>query len=173
MPIVVRRPQTKFEPAPEGLHQAVCVDVWEPWAQDNSFRPGETIDVTRIVWALEEPNPRTGKPFEASQLYRFSLHEKAKLCQHLQAWRGRAFTADEKKGFDLERLIGVNCQLQIVHKVREDGEVFANVQAIVPLGKGMTKIPVPEGYVRRKDRDGGPQDPAPDQATPDGEEVPF
>lgn len=152
MPIIARRPESNFTPAPEGLHQAVCVDVWEPWESENPFKSGDMVDQTRIVWALEAVNPETGRAFQVSQIYRLSLHEKAKLRQHLEAWRGRKFTEKELEGFDLEQLIGKNCQIQVIHNVKEGGSVFANVQAIVPLGKGMVKLGVPEGYARKRDR---------------------
>lgn len=148
----VREPESNFTPAPEGLHQAVCCDVWEQWTEESRFTPGQLQDKTRVVWLLEEENPETGKPFQASRIYTASLHEKAMLRQHLETWRGRKFTQDELRGFDLEALIGVNCQLQIAHNIGSNGKTYANVQAVVPLAKGMNKLRVPEDYVRRKDK---------------------
>lgn len=151
MPIYARKPESNFKPAPEGLYQAVCCDVWEPFEEESPFS-GKMVDKTRIVWQLEEINPDNGRPYEVSQIYTLSLHSKANLTKHLEAWRGRRFSKEELKEFDLEKLIGVNCQLQIIHNAKEGGEVYANVQAIVPVGKAMTKLRVSEGYVRRKDR---------------------
>jgi len=153
MPIIARKNETQYRPAPEGLYQAVCCDVWEPYESEDHFNPGQVVTQTRIVWQLDEVNPDTDRRFEVSQIYRLSLHEKSKLCQHLEAWRGRKFTSEEKRGFDLEKLIGVNCQLQIVHNVKDGGDTYANVQAIVPVGKGMTQLRVSDGYTRKKDRD--------------------
>ena len=153
MPIYARRPKSNFTPAPEGLHAAVCVDVWEPWTEERREDwGGGLVDKTRIVWLLEEINNNTGKPYEVSQLYTLSLHPKSKMSGHLESWRGRPFTDEERKGFDVERLIGVSCQLQVVHRPGNEGQVYSNVQTIVPLGKGMAKLRVPEDYVRRKDR---------------------
>lgn len=153
MPIHAPVPESKWPLAPEGLHQAVCCDVWEPWSEEDKFNPGRIKDKTRIVWQIDQKDEQTGRPVEVSQVYTFSLHEKAKLCQHLESWRGRPYRDDEeKRKFDLEKLIGVNCQLQIVHNISQNSKTYANVQAIVPLGKGMTAIRVSEDYVRRKDR---------------------
>jgi len=153
MAIYARRKESTFEPAPEGLHAAVCVDVWEPWTEERAAEwGGGLVDKTRIVWLIAELNPKTGKPFEVSQIYTLSLHEKANLCKHLEAWRGKRFTDDEKRGFDLEKLIGAGCQVQLIHRVTDTG-TYSNVSAIVPLAKGQPKIIVPDGYVRRKDRD--------------------
>lgn len=174
MGIFARKPKSNFPTAPEGLHPAVCVDVWEPWTEEKPAEFGGGLqDKTRLVWLIEDVNPQSGRPYEVSQIYTLSLHEKAKLCQHLESWRGRRFTDSEKEGFDLEKLIGACCQLQVVHKIT-DSATYANVQAIVPLGKGMTKLRAPDDYVRRKDRNKGNDagEPAGDfQASDD--DVPF
>lgn len=151
MPIIAKAPESNFTPAPEGLHAAVCADVVELGTEVNQFNGGLQEKV-RLVWQLDEIDQTTDKRYEASQKYTLSLHEKSKLCQHLEAWRGRKFTAEEKQGFDLEKLLGVPCQIQVVHNVTDQGRTFANVQAVVPLGKGMVKPRVSDDYVRFKDR---------------------
>jgi hypothetical protein len=170
---MARKPKGTYTPAPEGLHQAVCCDVWEPWTEERPQQfGGGLVDKTRLVWVIEEVNPATQRPYEVSQIYTLSLHEKSKLCQHLESWRGRRFTDEEKSGFDLEKLIGANGQLQVVHKIKENSDTFANVQAIVPLGKGQTKLRVPADYIRRKDRATNGHDSAePETISDDG--VPF
>jgi len=154
MPIYARRKESTFTPAPEGLHVAVCADVWQPWTEERREDwGGGLVDKTRVVWLVEEINPKTQKPYEVSQIYTLSLHEKSKLSSHLESWRGKKFTDEERAGFDVEKLIGVSCQVQVVHKIT-DGGTYANVQAVVPLGKGQVRLRVPDGYVRRKDREG-------------------
>lgn len=175
MPIYARRKESLFTPAPEGLHVAVCADVWPPWTEERREDwGGGLVDKTRLVWLVEEINPKTQKPYEVSQIYTLSLHEKAKLCMHLEAWRGKKFTDEEKRGFDIERLIGVSCQVQVVHKIT-DGGTFANVQAVVPLGRGQVKLSVPDGFVRKKDRDGAssPSDSDESSMWDDDSTVPF
>lgn len=170
MPIFARKKESQFEPAPEGLHAAVCVDVWEPWTEE---RPAEwgggLLDKTRIVWLIEEVNPKTNKPFEVSQIYTLSLHPKSNLCKHLESWRGKQFTDQERLGFDVEKLISVNCQLQVIHRIT-DGGTYANVQTIVPAAKNGPRLLVPEGYIRKKDRE--PQRFSAEEPS-DSEEPPF
>jgi hypothetical protein len=174
MPIYARRKDSNFTPAPEGLHVAVCADVWEPWTEEKREDwGGGLVDKTRIVWLLEEVNPKTNKPYEVSQIYTLSLHEKARLCQHLESWRGKKFTDDEKKGFDIEKLIGVSCQVQVVHKVKDGGTTYANVQAIVPLGKNQPKLQVPDDYVRRKNRTASSPSDQDDKFHTSDDDVPF
>jgi hypothetical protein len=150
MPIIAKDNRREFTPAPEGLHQAVCVDVTDLGLQATQWGEKQKVE---IRWQLEEKDEETGKRFLIMSRYTNSLNEKATLRQHLEAWRGRRFTQEELEGFDLEKLLGVNCQLQVIHNIVGEGRVYANVQAIVPIGKGMTKIR-PEDYVRVVDRAG-------------------
>lgn len=164
MPILARDNRKEFTPAPEGLHQAVCVDVVDlgllqtPWGDKHKIELRWQIEATRD----------DGKRHVVHQRYSLSLNEKATLRHHLEAWRGKKFTKQELDGFDLEKLIGVNGQLQVVHNITDQGGVFANVQACVPLGKGMVKL-LPQDYVRQADRAGQDGVAA---ADPD-EDVPF
>lgn len=148
MTIIAKAPESTFTPAPEGLHHAVCVDVIDLGVLQTSW--GEKHKV-RIVWQIEEENEDTGKRFDARKQYNLSLHEKATLRKDLEAWRSRKFTDDELKGFDLDKLIGANCQIQIAQDISDDGRIFANVQAVVPAPKNVAKL-VPIDYIRSKDR---------------------
>lgn len=141
----------KFEPAPAGLHQGVCVDVVDMGVLEVTYA-GLTKKQrkVRIVWQIDELM-ESGKPFIVQKRYTLSLHEKATLRKELESWRGRPFTPEELAGFDLEeKLIGANAQVNIQHAVK-DGTTYANVVSIVPLGRGMTKMNT-NGYVRVKDR---------------------
>jgi hypothetical protein len=169
LPIIAKAPVSNFTPAPEGLHAAVCCDVVELGTEVNTFNGGLQEKV-RLVWQIEDEDPETARRFEVAQKYTLSLHEKAKLTQHLEAWRGRKFTEEEKGGFDLEKLIGVGCQVQVVHNVSDKGKTYANVQAVVPLGKGMAKLHVSEDYQRFKYRQKANQPAAPEDHDDD---VPF
>jgi hypothetical protein len=156
MPVVATDPGGKeFTPAPEGLHSAVCVDVVDLGMQPNKFNPEKPQHKVRLVWQIEETDPENNKRFIVSQMYTLSLHEKASLRKDLEGWRAKKFTAEEGKGFDLEKLLGVPCQVQIIHNVSEtNGKTYANVQAIVPLGKGMQRL-APVEYTRVCDRKDG------------------
>ena len=152
MPIIARRPEANFSPAPEGLHQAVCVDVIDLGPQETPWGPKEKLE---LRWQLDLTDPMSTngtRRFQVSKRYTNSLSEKANLRRDLEAWRGKKFTEAELRGFDVETVLGANCQLQVVHNVKDEGGVWANVQAIVPLGKGMTKIE-PQDYTRVQDRE--------------------
>jgi len=138
-------------PAPQGLHVAVCCDVWDIVTEERSQQWGGGLrDVVRLVWEIDEIGP-DGKPFTISQKYTASLHEKARLRHDLESWRGRAFTEEELHGFDLEKVLGVNCQINVVHATK-DKKTYANIASIVPLAKGQARIAVSKDFVRKRDR---------------------
>jgi len=149
LPLIVSHKPKEYTPAPEGLHAAVCVDVVDLGTVDGIYGPKEKV---RLYWQIEDLSPDDNKPFLLAKQYTKSLHEKSALRKDLETWRGRKFTQTELDAFDLEKLLGVSCQLQVVHAPKDEGGFYANVQAIVPLGKGMTAIRAKD-YVRKKDRE--------------------
>ena len=157
MPIIATAGDSKtFLPAPAGLHQGICVDVVDMGLLEVTYA-GVTKKQhkVRIVWQIEEAMP-DGKPFIVQKRYTLSLHEKSTLRKDLESWRGTAFNEAELKGFDVEKLIGANAQLN-VQQTNKNGEVYSNVVGIVPLARGMVKMKA-NGYVRAQDR-GGPNEP--------------
>jgi hypothetical protein len=149
MPIIARDKQKEWKPAPEGLHCAVCVDVEDLGLKDWGYGEQEKI---RISWQIEEISPENDKPYLVHKSYTLSLNEKANLRKDLETWRGRKFSREELEGFDLEVLLGVNCQLQLIHNMKDEGKTYANVQAVIPPGKNAPKLR-PVEYTRVKDRD--------------------
>jgi len=169
MAIIAKANKKEFTPAPEGLHQAVCVDVIDLGLVDGKWGPKPLVE---IRWQINEINDEIDRRFLVTKRYTLSLSEKANLYKDLVAWRGRKFTQEELEGFDLERLIGANCQLQISHNIADDNRVWANIQAVVRVGKDMPTME-PEDYVRVQDRDNG-SEPQGDESGGDPEEdLPF
>ena len=167
MAIMAREPESKITPAPEGLHQAVCVDGVDLGLVETQWGQKPKVE---IRWQLDVVNEDAGKRFDIRARYTLSLSEKANLRKQLETWRGRKFSQEELQGFDLEKLIGVNCQLQVIHNLSDEGKTYANVQAIVPHNAKLPKI-APLDYVREQDRakahGNGPS------AMPAEDEVPF
>lgn len=149
--MIIKKPEEKFPTAPEGSFAAVCVDEIDLGKVTSSWNGEErTRHMCRIVWQIDEEDSE-GKLFLVKQDYTASLDEKAKLRKVLTSWRGRAFTQVELFGFDLETILGTGCMLTIVHNRGSRGGVFANVEVVTKLPKGMT-APKPRGYTRVKDR---------------------
>lgn len=133
-----------FEITPAGLHHAVCYGVIDLGTQFNPIFSTEQRKCV-ILWELPDVTIEIdGKdlPRAISKMYTVSLSSKAHLRNDLEGWRGRKFTHSElKDGFPLKKLLGVNCQLNVVHNYSEKHQKdFANVGSIVPLSKGMQKV---------------------------------
>jgi hypothetical protein len=101
-----------------GTHVARCVKIIDLGTQHGEYKGEPTRrNQVLITWELpEEMIEVDGKeiPVTTSRFYTNSLGEKANLRRDLEGWRGRAFTDDELKKFDLENIIGKPCMLTIV-----------------------------------------------------------
>lgn len=149
MSVVARLPQRSFAVAPTGTHAAVCVDVQNLGLVATAYGAKHKV---RLVWQLESIDPDHGRRVEVARLYTLSLHERAALRQDLERWRGRKFTdAELNTGFDLERLLGINCQVLVSHDLGDNGTIYANVDSVLPPVKGAGPL-APLDFVRLKDR---------------------
>ena len=133
--IVATQGTNEFPKVPTGVHNARCVRVIDLGTQRNDY--GGNITYKRqvlIIW--EVPNQISNDvPMTISKFYTLSLHEKSNLGMDLVSWRGRPFTEQEKQGFDITKLIGVPCQINVMHN--DSGK--EKISSVMPLGKD-TKI---------------------------------
>lgn len=126
-----------FKPVPEGAYIATCVRLIDLGTQITTFQGADKLQ-RKVLVAWEVPDEIVEydgeqRPALIMSRYTASLSDKANLRKHLEAWRGRRFTDDELKGFDLKNVLGKPCQIQVVHS--PDG-AYANVAAIMALPKG-------------------------------------
>jgi hypothetical protein len=180
MGVTVKKPdRSDFIPAPAGLHRSVCVDVVDMGLVDTGKFGVQ--DVVRLVWQTEATGA-DGKRYTIHKRYNKTLGAKANLRRYLVSWRGLDFNPEELKGFDLDKLLGVNCQLNVVHNQKEiDGDLvtFANVNSIVPAPQGSDRLQ-PLDYEREQDRTQETQSTLPQQTpgphfetpSPDAEDQP-
>jgi hypothetical protein len=139
-----------FRRVPTGVHIARCVGVIDLGTQTVEFQ-GQSKDMHKlqIQWEVlgedEAGVPMTididGKdmPLTISKRYTLSLHEKASMRRDLEAWRGKPFDADDLKGFDVAKLLGAYCMLNVVEQEGGNGKTFANIQSITPLPRELAK----------------------------------
>lgn len=91
-----------------------------------------------ITWELPNELAKfkdVEEPFVVSKTYTMSLGEKSTLRKDLENWRGQKFSDKELEGFDITKLLGHPCMVQVVHS--EDGK-YANVSGVSKIPKGMT-----------------------------------
>ncbi len=137
-----------YDPVPEGVHIAVCYAVYDIGQHWNT-RYNKMEQKILVMWEIPEERieiERDGKklnlPRGISNRYTLSLNEKATLRKALESWRGKKFTDEELGGFDISKLIGAGCQINVIH-TEDNGNKYANISTIMPLPKG-TKAPKPE-----------------------------
>lgn len=167
MPIYAKDPSGQFPKAPPGSHPAVCCDVVDLGTVSTHFG---TYPAVRIVWQIDETQPN-GKRYLVMKRYKNSLHPKSGLSIALTSWRGRAFTDEERRGFDLEKLLGVNCIVSVTHKANDQGGVFVDVSSVSPPMRNQPRMEV-EDYIRVCDRTTEAHA-APHSDDPTDNEVPF
>lgn len=133
-----------FKRVPVGVFAARCFSVIDLGTQTIEYK-GETKHQRKVQlgWELygedEQGSPLTtdeGEPMSISKRYTLSLSEKSKLRPDLEAWRGKPFSEEELKGFDLHNLLGVPCFLNITHN-DVNGKIYANIASITPLPRAM------------------------------------
>ena len=139
----------EWEPVPRGVYQAVCYAVVDLGTQ---FSQLYGVEQHKAWLAWELPTERIeidgeDKPRVISKFYTVSLHEKSNLRQHLESWRGRSFSSKELEGFDISKLFGVNCQINVIHKENQKGKTRADIGSIMPLSKGMKKVDSEAEYI--------------------------
>lgn len=122
-----------FELTPAGNHVARCYMVVDMGIQDTNFGKKHKI---RIGFELSGELMQDGRPFGISKEYTASLSDKANLRHDLESWRGRKFTDEELKGFDVFNVAGHACMLNVIH-AESGGKTYANISSISSMPKGM------------------------------------
>lgn len=120
-----------------GVYIAVCTKVIDLGIQYNE-RFNKSSRQVKILWNIVgETIEINGEemPRQINKDFTVSLDERSTLRKMLQSWRGKPFTAEELQGFDLKKLLGASCQLQLIQKTNEHG-TYAVVENIMALPAG-------------------------------------
>ena len=142
-----------FKRVPPGAYIGRCYSLIDLGTQLTSGNFGEKLQhKIRICWELfgedENGEPLTidvnGKmmPMTINKSYTVSLHDKASLRKDLAAWRGKDFSDEEAKGFDVQKLLGAYCMVNVTSS-ESNGKTYSNVAGLTPL-PGALKNAKPE-----------------------------
>lgn len=140
--IVAKDEGATFELVPAGTYIARCYSMVHLGTSKGSFQ-GKEIEQNkvRITWELptemkvfKEENGE--QPLSISREFTLSMSEKANLRKFLEGWRGKAFTAEEAKAFDISNLVGKPCVLSVIHKLSKEGKAYAMISSASTLMKG-------------------------------------
>lgn len=143
MPIIASNTGTNFTPVPAGTYAARCYSMIHiGTVTENYMGEDKEMNKVRITWELptelkvfKEENGE--QPYSVSKEFTLSMHEKANLRKFLEGWRGKGFTEEEAKSFDITKLLGKPCLLSIIHKANKQGNQYATISGVSTLPKGM------------------------------------
>lgn len=132
-----------YDPAPAGTHIARCYGCVSLGTQHSE----QFADTFKVLLLFELPHERLQsqeygeKPMTISKEYSLSLGKKSNLRKHLDSWRGRSFSEEELKGFEVSNVVGAACQITVVHSTSGNGNTYAKIESITGLAKGMSCPP--------------------------------
>lgn len=138
-----------FDPLAEGVHIGVCDMIVDLGVQPGrgAFGPKHEVYIRWQVPAERVTYTKDGKELEGprvvGQSYTASMSPKANLRKIIEAWFGKKFPGDkEAEDFDIAKLLGRACQVQVAHS--KDGK-YANVVSVMALPKGLPAPAVENG----------------------------
>ena len=140
---------SSYEPIPAGTYLARCYSMVEIGTLEEEFQGiKKWVNKVRITWELPTEmkvfNPDKGEqPQAISKEFTLSMHEKSTLRAFLTSWRGKGFTEDEAKEFDVSRLVGVPCMLSIVHEPgkKDPSRIYDKIASVSTVMKGVIMPP--------------------------------
>lgn len=138
------------KPIEAGAYAAVCdmiVDLGVQPSPGGQFAPKRTVVLRFQIPSVRVEITKDGEtkdlPAVISRTVGLSLNEKSTLYALLTSWRGKSFTPEELKAFDLSKVAGKPAFINVTHATKGD-RTYANLTSIMPMPKGMA-APVLEG----------------------------
>ncbi len=126
-----------FEIPESGPQPAVLVAIIDIGTHEKSYG-GDAKVQTELYLAWELPGAKmTGmnRNHVLPRVLTKSLHVKSGLYKLITQWRGSAIPDGED--FDVEKLLGQPCQLNVAHEQSKKGRTFAKVEGVTKLMKGV------------------------------------
>jgi len=143
MAITATNEGVKREIIPSGNYVARCYSMVHVGTVEEEYMGEKKVmNKCRITWELPSElrvfdEAKGEQPLVISKEYTLSMHEKSNLRHDLESWRGKGFTEDEAKAFDVTRLLGIPCMVNIIHRQSKKGSEYATISTISPMPKGL------------------------------------
>lgn len=132
-----------FNIVPAGTYVARCYSMVQIGTIEEEYLgQKKEMNKVRITWELptelKEFKQGDGeKPYSVSKDFTLSMYEKANLRKFLEGWRGKGFSEEEAKSFDITALLGKPCMISIIHKVSKQNKPYAEISSVTSLPKGI------------------------------------
>ena len=143
-----------FTPVPQGMHLARCYRVVDLGTQESTYL-GTVKHLPKVMLQFEvhgeddDGNPivtAKGEPMSISKNFTLSLAEMATLRKDLQTWRGREFTPEELRGFELKNVLGAWAMISVIKAMGNNGKEYTNIAAIMSVPPAIRKTGIPQGH---------------------------
>ena len=162
MAIFVGNNDKEYKRVPVGLHVGVLYMLVDMGLQRTVYQGQERWrHKLYLRWETPEEKEDDGRPLSIGLFVGANLSPKGNLRPMLEAWRGRPFTEEELKKFDVAAVLGKACQINVTHTTK-DGKTYENITSVVPLSKGMTAPKATNTLIKY-----GPDDTAQHELLPD------
>jgi hypothetical protein len=141
-----------FVPVPPGMHLARCYRIIDIGTQRSEYLGQEKYQ-PKVMIQFEvhseddQGNPlvtSNNEPMSISKNYTASLGEQATLRKDLVLWRGRDFTPEELRGFELKNVLGAWAMITVTKALGKDGKEYTNIGGIAPVPANIKKAGLPE-----------------------------
>jgi hypothetical protein len=153
MSFIVEDTYGDFERCPSGVHLARCYRIIDLGTQKSEYM-GQTKFLRKVSlgWEVHGTDDdgkkilmKDGRPFAIFKNYTLSWSEKSNLRIELQSWRGKPFSTDEMRRFDLKNILGAWCMLNVVDRPSRDGtKTYSNINGITPVPSAIKSLGMPE-----------------------------
>lgn len=128
-----------------GNRPAVCFAIVALGTQERSFQgqaktPAPHVRIGFELCGENDCNDDGSRVTIWTKSMMLNLGDKAGLRILLDSWRGVPFTAEDLENFEVARVLGAPCLLNVVHNTSSDGKkTYANIKSAASLVKGMLK----------------------------------
>lgn len=130
---------------PAGNYVARCYKMIEIGTVPTEFQGEKKMThKVRIGWELPTElkifsQEKGEQPCVIEKEYTLSLGDKSNLRKDLKSWRGKDFTTEEAEKFDITKLLGIPCMLNVIHVSgkKDPSKQYQAIGSISPLPKGL------------------------------------
>jgi hypothetical protein len=147
MAINAKNTGSSRELIPAGNYMARCYRMIEiGTVSETVMGTTKSLPKVRIGWELPTETKvfdqsKGEQPLVIDQEYNLFMNDKSNLRKMLESWRGQAFTDKEAEEFDITKLLGKPCMLNIIHKTSAKGNVYETISGVTAVPRSITVPP--------------------------------
>lgn len=149
MAILATTTTTPRELIPQANYVARCYKMVEIGTVTETIN-NDTKELKKVLIGWEFPNDKKvfdaakgEQPITVTEEYTLSTGEKSNLRKMLESWRGKGFSTEEAKAFDVTNVLGKACMINIIHtpKKTDPSKFYDKISSVTGIPKGMTVPP--------------------------------